>query len=554
MKLNKILSVITSAVIAFITPAVFCNCYQNQSDLTAIAAVDENKTYDSWQEGYRAVLDDFRQSSDYNDIGTQSSAFELCDVDGNGIPELFISEGMFQTAKTIIYTFNDNECIKLLEQAWSNGALLLNTEHQYIIYSNSYAGNTNMSVYKINGTELLVLDTYYDDSIIPQSGTAVYKHNGSTVTKESYQASKAKYDSLSVTGIGRKQSFDDLYYEYKDIYYSFYFTYYEAYATVSSALTTLSIPNTVNGFPVTGIGSYLLKGTSVKTLNIPANVYNFYYYGLNGEALTAINVDSANPHYSSKDGIMYNKDMTKLIKFPTAKDSSGYIFPQSITEIGRYAFAWCNGVKKIVIPDTVDTIINGAFYSCPNLSSITIMNSECDIYDYWENGDGITICNTYDSTTGKGNYLGVICGYDNSTVQNYADNFGRTFISLGTDPALITTTTTAKTTTTTVKTTTTTTITTTATKPNGSTVYVYTLGDVNGDNIIDASDASLILEEYSLLSTGQTGNFPDNVKELADLSKDGIIDSSDASLILGYYSHVSTGGKSSLEQWLNSLN
>lgn len=124
-------------------------------------------------------------------------------------------------------------------------------------------------------------------------------------------------------------------------------------------------------------------------------------------------------------------------------------------------------------------------------------------------------------------------------------------ISLGNDPALITTTTTVTTTTTT---TVTTTITTTATKPNGSTVYVYTLGDVNGDNIIDANDASLVLEEYSLLSTGQTGNFPDNVKELADLNKDDIIDSSDASLILAYYSYVSTGGKSSLEQWLNILN
>lgn len=212
-----------------------------------------------------------------------------------------------------------------------------------------------------------------------------------------------------------------------DIYYDCYFTYYEAYATVSSELTTLSISNTVNGLPVTGIGSYLLSGTNVKNLNIPANIDNFYYYGLNGEALTAINVDSANPYYSSKDGVMYNKDMTEPIKFPTARDASDYIFPQNVTEVGRYAFAWCKEVKKIVIPDTVNMIMDGTFYSCPNLSSITIINPECSIYDYWENGDGITICNTYNNTTGKGNYLGVISGYDNSTAQEYADNFGRTF-------------------------------------------------------------------------------------------------------------------------------
>ena len=62
-------------------------------------------------------------------------------------------------------------------------------------------------------------------------------------------------------------------------------------------------------------------------------------------------------------------------------------------------------------------------------------------------------------------YLGVIYGYENSTAQDYAKHFDRTFISLGADPkSTTTTTTTQRTTTTTKKTTTTTKATTTTTK------------------------------------------------------------------------------------------
>ncbi len=76
------------------------------------------------------------------------------------------------------------------------------------------------------------------------------------------------------------------------------------------------------------------------------------------------------------------------------------------------------------------------------------------------------------------------------------------------------------------------------------------LGDVNGDGMVDSSDASLVLTEYALLSTGKNGTFSESVKKLADLNKDGITDSSDASLILAYYAHVSTGGTDSIEVFL----
>lgn len=75
-----------------------------------------------------------------------------------------------------------------------------------------------------------------------------------------------------------------------------------------------------------------------------------------------------------------------------------------------------------------------------------------------------------------------------------------------------------------------------------------TLGDINGDGIADASDTSLVLAEYSLLSTGGNSAFNSRQKLQADVNKDGIIDSADASKILAYYSINSTGGNASWDE------
>lgn len=66
------------------------------------------------------------------------------------------------------------------------------------------------------------------------------------------------------------------------------------------------------------------------------------------------------------------------------------------------------------------------------------------------------------------------------------------------------------------------------------------VGNVNGDDIIDANDASVILSVYALLSTGEISDLSDEQRNTADVNGDGLVDSGDASAILGYYSYLST--------------
>lgn len=76
-------------------------------------------------------------------------------------------------------------------------------------------------------------------------------------------------------------------------------------------------------------------------------------------------------------------------------------------------------------------------------------------------------------------------------------------------------------------------------------------GDINGDGLVDAVDASLILTEYATLSTNGASTFSNLQKVMADINKDGFTDACDSSLILAFYSYLSTNGtETDIENWL----
>lgn len=573
MKFKRIISIITSVMLGIAMPITYYSSYDSSKIFLTVAADETEKTYDSWQKAYRDTLDQFKESGSYASKAESGevtcSTYAVHDMNGDGIPELFINYQPITASASVLYTFYDSKVIKLM--ILPRAGFVSYCEDDGLIES-SGGGGAGGYVYttysKIVDGEIVDVDSFMiSASTVPST----YSINGMTVSESAYNAAIKQYKDKRWTTVGRENYFDDLFYKYGDIYYEYYFDYYEAAWAVPTS-TTLSIANTINGIPVTSIGSVMFdNATDVKILNIPANITDFYYSGLNGSSLTTINVDTSNPYYSSKDGIMYSKDMSELVKFPTAKDVSSYTFPQSVTEIGRFAFAWCSGVSKIVLPEQIEVIRDHAFYCCNNLSSVTFMNPYCDIYDDWDLGEGITICNSYDSSSEKGNYLGVICGYNNSYAQQYADAFDRTFISLGDDPAMTTTTATTTTTTTTTTSTTSTTTTTTSTTSTTTTTTTttattaattttppsttepvpdYMLGDINNDGIIDASDASAILKEYAALSTGSASTFTEEQKDAGDINKDGAIDASDASAVLSYYAYRSTGGSDDFETYL----
>ena len=72
-------------------------------------------------------------------------------------------------------------------------------------------------------------------------------------------------------------------------------------------------------------------------------------------------------------------------------------------------------------------------------------------------------------------------------------------------------------------------------------------GDANGDGVIDAVDAALVLSVYAKIQTGKEFNLSEAQFVAMDVDKNKVIDGADAAGILSYYSYVQTGGKDNSE-------
>ena len=103
---------------------------------------------------------------------------------------------------------------------------------------------------------------------------------------------------------------------------------------------------------------------------IPISKVNFWKFPA---SLKRFDVNDENPYFTVVDGVLYTKDMRRLLGVPHDKAAS-YKFPASVKEIGTGAFAGSK-IKSIVIPEGVTSIDANAFCGCENLTKVTIPKS-----------------------------------------------------------------------------------------------------------------------------------------------------------------------------------
>ena len=159
--------------------------------------------------------------------------------------------------------------------------------------------------------------------------------------------------------------------------------------------TTFSTPNSV-----TTVSNYAFQCSRyLETISIGANVTTlndaFFNYGgacWSGSLVREITVSASNSNYSSVDGVLFNKDMTRLIKYPYAKPGTSYTVPSTVTQIGGFGnnttltsitlpeglrtidtYAFTESIiTSISIPDSVDSYGSYPFYQNRALESFTV--------------------------------------------------------------------------------------------------------------------------------------------------------------------------------------
>ncbi|MBR2875853.1 MAG: leucine-rich repeat domain-containing protein, partial [Clostridia bacterium] len=89
-------------------------------------------------------------------------------------------------------------------------------------------------------------------------------------------------------------------------------------------------------------------------------------------ALEAINVAEENRFYKSVDGVLFNENMTQIIKVPSGKALESYIIPDSVTEIGSNVFSGCSFLKSITFGSGINNINISMFESCGSLAELKV--------------------------------------------------------------------------------------------------------------------------------------------------------------------------------------
>lgn len=174
----------------------------------------------------------------------------------------------------------------------------------------------------------------------------------------------------------------------------------------------------------------------ITSVSIPASVTSILSTFPSCRMLATITVDPANPSYSSREGMLSNKDFSALIRVSGAKTgrvvveegttfegafSSAYsveevvlpdsttaitdytfneceslrtfVFPAGVTSIGVWAFRFCFSLEEIIIPETVQTIGTYAFRSCRSLNRVSLPSHLTVIGDWFGSCESLTEIN-----------------------------------------------------------------------------------------------------------------------------------------------------------------
>lgn len=144
-------------------------------------------------------------------------------------------------------------------------------------------------------------------------------------------------------------------------------------------LVNITIPDSI-----TSIGNNAFEYcASLKSVLIPGSVKSIGNAAFNRcESLMNIEVIKNNSNYFSQDGVLFDKNKTKLIQYPIGNKRIAYDIPNGVKSFGDCAFDSCSTLKNITIPDSVTSIGWGVFSGSTSLTNIDVSENNLNYSSY----------------------------------------------------------------------------------------------------------------------------------------------------------------------------
>lgn len=113
--------------------------------------------------------------------------------------------------------------------------------------------------------------------------------------------------------------------------------------------------------------------TTLKYVSLPKALTDFdrgvFDYLTN---LTSINVQSGSTKYTSSGGVLFSGSGTVLERYPVGKTATSYVIPSTVKTLGDSAFYNCKNLKELTIPASVTRVDDYALSGGMKLTTLTI--------------------------------------------------------------------------------------------------------------------------------------------------------------------------------------
>ena len=326
----------------------------------------------------------FKQVQFKIDFGVDGGNGTLkAEVDGSGIS----SGDMVEHGKTVVFTATPAGANFAVDK-WTNNGTPIAAAGTNTTYNHTVSANANIKVkFKYSGAALAVNQQNFTGTVgdtlpvykLVTAGSGDYTarpENPSVISVDLNNATGNVTVQCTGEGSSRIKVKDNM-------------SGQEAYSGTVTVQALVTIPD---DFTAGGIHYWVVdktnkyvhidykeEGAFGATVHIPATVtFNGETYAITGctksclqsrfKETVAFTVDSANAFLCAEGGVLFNKDKTRLIKYPTKKTDTSYTVPDSVKIIGTSAFYEIHyNLTTLNLPEgkALTTVEDKGIYGCP---------------------------------------------------------------------------------------------------------------------------------------------------------------------------------------------